>query len=294
MTPAYGRSMSARSGWEPIIALALAEDIGTGDITTLATVSADATATGVILAKASGTISGIDVARFVFASVDPDIEFVPLVEDGDRVEVRTELVRLSGPARSLLTAERTALNLLQRLSGVATATASYVDGTEGSRTRIVDTRKTTPGLRLLEKLAVQHGGGHNHRFGLADGILIKDNHLAAIGGSDRIGIAIARARESAPHTLKVEIEVASLDELDQAIGAGADVIMLDNMSTADIAEAVVRRDRANRPILLEASGGITLGRIQELAATGVDLISVGALTHSAPALDISLDLAVFG
>jgi nicotinate-nucleotide pyrophosphorylase (carboxylating) len=281
-----------RRGWEPIVALALAEDIGTGDITSLATVAPTATATGTILAKSPGYISGIEVAAFVFASVDPAIGYEPLVADGDRVDNRTPLARLAGPARSLLTAERTALNLLQRLSGVATVTASYVAETEGSRTRIVDTRKTTPGLRLLEKLAVQHGGGHNHRFGLADGILIKDNHLAAIGGPDRIATAIARAREAAPHTLKVEVEVTSLEELDLAMAAGADIVMLDNMSTGDIADAVSRRDATNRGILLEASGGITLGRIRELADTGVDLISVGALTHSAPALDISLDLDI--
>jgi nicotinate-nucleotide pyrophosphorylase (carboxylating) len=281
-----------RRGWEPIVALALAEDIGTGDVTSLATVAVGATATGTILAKSPGHISGIEVAAFVFASVDPAIGYEPLVSDGDRVDDRTPLARVAGPARSILTAERTALNLLQRLSGVATVTAAYVAETAGSRSRIVDTRKTTPGLRLLEKLAVQHGGGHNHRFGLADGILIKDNHLAAIGGPDRIATAVTRAREAAPHTLKVEIEVTSLEELDLAMAAGADIVMLDNMSTSDIAEAVTRRDGMNRGILLEASGGITLGRIRELAATGVDLISVGALTHSAPALDISLDLDI--
>ncbi len=281
-----------RHGWEPIVALALAEDIGTGDVTTLATVAAGATATGTVLAKQAGVISGMDVAAFVFASVDPAIACEPLVADGDRVDARTSLALVSGPARSLLTAERTALNLMQRLSGVATVTAAYVAETAGSRSRIVDTRKTTPGMRLLEKLAVQHGGGHNHRFGLADGILIKDNHLAAIGGPDRIAVAIARARTAAPHTLKVEVEVTSLDELDLAIAAGADIIMLDNMTTPEIAEAVARRDMANRGILLEASGGITLGRIREFAGTGVDLISVGALTHSAPALDISLDLDI--
>ena len=281
---------TSRRGWEALVDLALAEDIGTGDVTSLATVPASATAEGTVLAKADGVISGIEVAAFVFARVDAAIAFEPLVGDGQAVAALTPLARVSGPARSLLTAERTALNLLQRLSGVATITSRFVAETAGSGSRIVDTRKTTPGLRLLEKLAVRHGGGHNHRFGLADGVLIKDNHLAAIGGPDRIAKAIASARELAPHTLKIEVEVTSLDELDEAILAGADIVMLDNMSTAQIAQAVARRDATNRGILLEASGGITLGRIRELAETGVDLISVGALTHSAPALDISLDL----
>lgn len=283
---------SSRRGWEAIVDLALGEDIGTGDITTLATVPASARAEGTILAKQRGVISGLEVARFVFARVDGSIAFEPLAADGQHVPAMTPLARVSGPARSLLTAERTALNLMQRLSGVATITARYVAETEGSISRVVDTRKTTPGLRLLEKLAVQHGGGHNHRFGLADGVLIKDNHLAAIGGPDRVTKAIQSARELAPHTLKIEVEVTTLDELDEAVAAGADVILLDNMSNDQIATAVARRDAADPRILLEASGGITLDRVRSLAATGVDLISCGALTHSAPALDINLDLDV--
>ncbi len=281
---------SSRRGWEAIVDLALNEDIGTGDITTLATVPASAQAEGTILAKDAGVISGIDVARFVFSRVDPAIEFEALVAEGESVTAMTPLARVSGSARSLLTAERTALNLMQRLSGVATITAGYVAETAGSVSRVVDTRKTTPGLRLLEKLAVQHGGGHNHRFGLADGVLIKDNHLAAIGGPDRVTIAIRSARQLAPHTLKIEVEVTTLDELDEALAAGADIILLDNMDDGLIAEAVARRDAADPRILLEASGGITLERIRRLAATRIDLISCGALTHSAPALDISFDL----
>jgi len=277
-------------GWEAIVALALDEDIGTGDITTLATVPAGTTASGVMLAKDTGVISGIDVARFVFGRVDGTVVFEALVRDGDPVTPGTSLARVHGPARSVLTAERTALNLIQRLSGVATMTARYVAETAGSAARIVDTRKTTPGLRLLEKQAVAHGGGRNHRFGLADGILIKDNHLAAIGGPDRVTKAIASAREHAPHTLRVEVEVTTLAEFHEALAAGADIILLDNMETATMAAAVEHRDSGAHPVLLEASGGITLGRIREIAATGVDLISVGALTHSAPALDISLDL----
>ncbi|MDQ3654070.1 MAG: carboxylating nicotinate-nucleotide diphosphorylase [Chloroflexota bacterium] len=283
---------SSRRGWEAIVDLALDEDIGTGDITTLATVPASAQAHGTILAKQDGVISGIEVARFVFERVDAAIAFEPFVIDGQHVPAMTPLARVSGPARSLLTAERTALNLMQRLSGVATITALYVAETEGTPSRVVDTRKTTPGLRLLEKIAVQHGGGHNHRFGLADGVLIKDNHLAAIGGPDRVTKAIHSARELVPHTLKIEVEVTTLDELDEAIAAGADIVLLDNMSDGQVAEAVARRDAADPRILIEASGGITLERIRNLAATRVDLISCGALTHSAPAVDISLDLDI--
>jgi nicotinate-nucleotide pyrophosphorylase (carboxylating) len=285
-------STATSFGWEAIVDLALAEDIGTGDITTLSTVPPETRATGTLLAKQAGVISGLTVAAYVFQRVDSAIVFEPLVDDGQRVATMTPIARVSGPAQSLLTAERTALNLLQRLSGVATITATYVAETAGSNSRVVDTRKTTPGLRLLEKHAVQHGGGYNHRFGLSDGVLIKDNHLAAVGGPYRIAEAIDRARERAPHTLRIECEVATLDQLDQALIAGADIVMLDNMTNDDIAEAIRRRDAATPGILLEASGGITLGRIRSLADLGVDLISVGALTHSAPALDISLDLDI--
>lgn len=277
---------------QALIELALAEDIGTGDVTSLATVPADRLAEGVMLAKATGVLSGIDVARQVFLTVDPTITFTPLLADGEALSHRTDIANVSGPARSLLTAERTALNFIQRLSGVATQTARYVAGTANTSAHIVDTRKTTPGMRLLEKRAVLHGGGRNHRFGLADGILIKDNHLAAIGGPDRITQAIERARDMAPHTLKVEIEVTSLEELREALDARADIIMLDNMDTPTMAQAVHIRDAHDSHALLEASGGITLERIPDIAATGVDLISVGALTHSSPALDISLDLAL--
>lgn len=289
MSSASSLSPASR-GWKAIVDLALDEDIGTGDVTTLATVPAGTHASGIVLAKDTGVVSGIEVARFVFARVDPSVRFEPIVADGDAVTPGTTMVRISGPARSLLTAERTALNLLQRLSGVATLTATYVAATAGTVARIVDTRKTTPGLRLLEKQAVVHGGGSNHRFGLADGVLIKDNHLAAVGGPDRITKAIASARAHAPHTLRIEVEVATLTEFDDALAAGADIILLDNMDTNTMREAVGRRAAAGSSALLEASGGITLPRIPEIAATGVDLISVGALTHSAPALDISLDL----
>lgn len=275
-----------------IIDLALAEDIGTGDVTTLATVPTDRSASAVMLAKSGGVLSGIEVAREVFRTVDPSVSFEPLAADGDRLSHRMEIARISGSARSILIAERTALNFVQRLSGVATSTARYAALVEDTRTRIVDTRKTTPGMRLLEKRAVMHGGGDNHRFGLADGVLIKDNHLAAVGGPTRITDAITAARAHAPHTLKIEVEVTSLDELREALDAGADIIMLDNMDTPTMAEAVAIRDAHENSPLLEASGGITEARIPEIAATGIDLISVGALTHSSPALDISLDIAL--
>jgi nicotinate-nucleotide pyrophosphorylase (carboxylating) len=270
-----------------IVDLALEEDIGLGDITTLATVPADRQATGHFLAKGDGVISGLRVVAAVFARVDPAIQYRPRVADGDPVRAGDRFAEVSGSARSLLSAERVALNFLQRLSGVATATARYVEAVRGTRARVIDTRKTTPGLRLLEKEAVRHGGGHNHRFGLSDGVLIKDNHLAAIGGPDRIARAIAAARDLAPHTLRVEVEVTSFEELEQALEARADVILLDNMSVEQMADAVRHVDgRA----MLEASGGITLASIRAVAETGVDLISSGALTHSAPSLDISLEI----
>lgn len=270
-----------------IIRLALEEDIGSGDITTRVTVPEGLRAAGRLLAKDDGVISGIEVAGVVFHEVDPQIDYQSLAGDGDRIQRGAILGGVSGPARSILTAERTALNILQHLSGIATLTARYVDAVEGTRARIIDTRKTGPGLRLLEKAAVRHGGGHNHRFGLSDGVLIKDNHLAAIGGPDRIARAIAAAREHAPHTLRVEVEVTSLDEFEQALAAGADVVLLDNMSIAEMREAVERT--AGRAVL-EASGGVTLETVRAIAETGVDLISAGALTHSARALDISLEV----
>jgi nicotinate-nucleotide pyrophosphorylase (carboxylating) len=269
-----------------LLDLALAEDIGGGDITSTVTVPVTRQAQGTILAKAPGVISGLDVAGEVFRRVDPAITFTPLVANGDAVAVMTPIATIEGAARSLLAGERVALNLLQRLSGVATVTAHYVAAIQGTKARIVDTRKTTPGLRSLEKAAVRHGGGHNHRYGLTDGVLIKDNHLAAVGGPDRVARAVALAREGAPHTLRIEIEVTTLTELAEALQAGADVVLLDNMDVTTMRQAVVMTEgRA----LLEASGGVTLETVAEIAATGVDLISVGALTHSAPALDISLD-----
>jgi nicotinate-nucleotide pyrophosphorylase (carboxylating) len=277
-----------RTGWETIVELALAEDIGGGDVTTLATVPAGAHARGTIVAKAPGVISGLDVAGAVFRRVNPAVDFAPRVADGQRVKPGEAVAAVAGLAASLLTAERVALNFLQRLSGVATLTAAYVDAVAGTRARIVDTRKTTPGLRLLEKAAVRHGGGHNHRFGLTDGVLIKDNHLAAVGGPDRVGRAVRLAREGAPHSLRIEVEVTTLDELLRALEAGADVVLLDNMDLEAMRRAV---ELTGGRALLEASGGMTLDRVRAVAETGVDLISVGALTHSAPALDLSLEFA---
>jgi nicotinate-nucleotide pyrophosphorylase (carboxylating) len=274
-----------------LIDLALAEDVGTGDVTTQATVPDDRAATGQFLVKQDGVLSGMAVVAAVYERVDPRVVVTPLVADGTEVRRGEVVATVEGPARALLTGERVALNFLQRLSGVATVTARYAREVEGTRARIIDTRKTTPGMRTLQKQAIRDGGGHNHRMGLADGVLIKDNHLAAIGGPDRVTRAIQTARAFAPHTLKIEVEVTTLDELDEALAAGADVVLLDNMDVATMAEAV--RRTAGRA-LLEASGGITLDTLRAIAETGLDLISAGALTHSAPALDISLELAMSG
>lgn len=276
-------------GWRPydqLVDLALAEDVGRGDVTTLATIPADRAARGVLLAKTAGVVSGLEVAEAVFRRVDPEVVFRPLVADGTVVQPRDPIAEISGLARSILVGERTALNLLQRLSGVATMTAKFVAATEGTSAQIIDTRKTTPGMRWLEKAAVRHGGGQNHRFGLSDGVLIKDNHLAAVGGSNPIADAIRLARAYAPHGLKIEVEVTNLEELQEALQAKADIVMLDNMSVEEMAEAV---RLTNGRAMLEASGGVNLDTVRAIAETGVDLISVGALTHSAGSMDISLE-----
>lgn len=270
-----------------IVEFALDEDTALGDITSELTLPFESEASGTFLAKNDGVISGLNVVAEVFRQVDPALRFEPLLDDGDHVIRGEKLARISGSARSILRGERVALNFLQRLSGVATSTARYVEATRGTEARIIDTRKTTPGMRLLEKAAVRHGGGHNHRIGLGDGILIKDNHLAAIGGPERIATAVRAARAGAAHTLRVEVEVSSLDELEQALAERPDTILLDNMSIEEMSEAV-RRTAARA--MLEASGGITLESVRAVALTGVNLISVGALTHSSRALDISLEL----
>lgn len=269
---------------EPVVRAALAEDLGrAGDITALACIDADAALTATFGARKAGTIAGLDCARLAVLTLDPGAKFKAKVADGARVEPGTVLARVTANARALLSAERTALNLLGRLSGVATLTTAYVDAVAGTKARIVDTRKTTPGLRALEKYAVRCGGGVNHRFGLDDAILIKDNHVAACGG---VRQAIERARAFAGHLVRVECEVDSLDQLAEALDAGPDVIMLDNFSIKQLNVAV---GMAAGRVVLEASGGVTLDTVRAIAETGVDVISVGALTHSAPVLDIGLD-----
>lgn len=263
---------------------ALREDIGPGDITGLTTVGAEVRGRGAFLAKQEGTLAGLDVAAECFRQVDESVVFEVLASEGEGFAVGDILATVVGPARSLLASERVALNFLQRLSGVASLTRQFADAVAGTGAAIVDTRKTTPGLRALEKAAVVAGGGRNHRFALYDAVLIKDNHIRVAGG---IGQAVAQARAGAPHTMKIEIETATLGEVAEALEAGADIIMLDNMDTQTMAEAVeIIGGRAT----VEASGGMTLERVGEVARTGVDLISVGRLTHSAPAVDISLEL----
>ena len=267
---------------DKIIELALEEDIGSGDITTLSTIPENTTAHGKFIAKQDTVICGIDVAKTVFRKIDETVIFNAFFKDGDIVKVGDVIAEVDGNARSMLTAERCALNIMQRLSGVAQRTAECVEMVKGTKAKIADTRKTTPGMRALEKYAVRIGGGTNHRYNLADGVLIKDNHIAAAGG---ITAAINNARKLIPHTLKIEVEVESFEQLREALEAGADIIMLDNMSNEDMAECVkICADRA----LLEASGNMDRRNLYEVAKTGVDIISIGALTHTIKAADISL------
>ena len=271
----------------PVVSAALAEDLGrAGDVTSQACVPAEARLSAVFAARKGGVIAGLACARLALAELDPSARFEAFVADGEQVQAGTGLATVEANARALLSAERTALNLLGRLSGVATLTRAYVDAVDGARARIVDTRKTTPGLRALEKYAVRCGGGVNHRFGLDDAILIKDNHIAACGGS--VAEAVRRAKAAAGHLMKVEVEIDGLDQLEAALEHRPDVVMLDNFSLADLAEAV--RRTAGRAVL-EASGGVSLETVRAIAETGVDVISVGALTHSASVLDIGLDAA---
>ena len=276
---------------EALIDLALAEDIGLGDLTTAATVPPSVHGIGKIIAKSRGVIAGLAVAERVFRQLAPNeseqaISFLPKIQDGETVESYATIAEVEGSATSILAGERTALNFLQRLSGTATLTAQFVNAISHTSAQIVDTRKTTAGWRLLQKYAVRVGGGRNHRFGLYDGILIKDNHIVAAGG---IKSAIAGAKKTIPHTLKVEVEVKMLDQISEALEAGADIVLLDNMTNTDMKTAVAK---ISGKALTEASGGITLDRVTGVAETGVDYISVGALTHSALPLDISLDLEI--
>ena len=279
---------SSKSQIEEIVDRALAEDLGKGDVTTEALISSDQRGTGFIVAKKEGILAGIEVAKQVFHRVDPELKVEILLEDGARVKPGGKVAKVSGSIASILKAERIALNFLQRLSGIASETNRYVERVEGLPVRIMDTRKTTPGLRSLEKYAVRVGGGDNHRMSLGDGILIKDNHLAALRSQGlNIKEIIAKARQNAPQRLPVEVEVGTMSEALEAVEAGADIVMLDNMNLEDMRKAV---KSIHGRALIEASGGITLGNVRAVAETGVDFISIGALTHSATALDISLEL----
>jgi nicotinate-nucleotide pyrophosphorylase (carboxylating) len=269
---------------EALIALALEEDLGRGDVTSEAIFDAEARTAGKIIAKEPLTVAGVDVAAAVFARVDGATKLTVHAADGARVEKGAVVLTVEGRTRSLLSAERTALNFLQRLSGVATLTRRFVDAVAGTRARIVDTRKTTPGWRALDKQAVRAGGGTNHRVDLAAGVLIKDNHVAACGG---VKAAVERARAHAPHSLRVEVEVTELAQIDEALAAGADIILLDNFDPPKVGRAVAQiAQRA----LVEVSGGVNLDTVRAYAEAGPDLISVGALTHSARAVDLSLEV----
>jgi nicotinate-nucleotide pyrophosphorylase (carboxylating) len=293
-----GDGLASELGYSPpplsyvrqIIQRALDEDVAWGDVTTDNSVPADQRSRAVLLAKQPAVLCGGQVFAETFALVDPSVTVEFLLPDGTEVSRGEVAARVEGPTRALLTAERTALNFVQRLSGIATTTAAYAACLRGLPTKLIDTRKTTPGLRVLEKYAVRVGGGHNHRFNLADGVLMKDNHLAALRsrGLD-LAEAIRTIKRRIPHTMRAEVEVTSLDQIDAALAGGADVILLDNMSTADMRSAVKRI--AGRA-LTECSGNVTLETVRERAETGVDLISSGALTHSARAVDLSLEIDV--
>ncbi|HEX8175983.1 MAG TPA: carboxylating nicotinate-nucleotide diphosphorylase [Pyrinomonadaceae bacterium] len=265
----------------------LAEDLGRGDITTQSTIARNARARGRFLAKEPMVIAGLEVAEAVFSTLDSQQQLEAFVSDGEEVEAGKVVARTNGFADVLLAGERVALNLLQRLSGIATQTRTFVRAVEGTGAQVVDTRKTTPGLRMLEKYAVTAGGGRNHRFGLDDGVLIKDNHIAMAGG---VAAAVERARSAVGHLHKIEVEVSTERDLREAIGSGADIILLDNQTPESTAK-LVRLARELKPeVTLESSGGITLDNVRAYAEAGVDLISVGALTHSARAMDISFKI----
>ena len=269
-----------------VVEAALEEDAPFGDLTSQTFVPADTWATAELVAREPGTFAGADVFRIAMTTLDPRVEVEVKIADGERFESRAVLARVSGPARAVLTSERVALNLVQRMSGIATLTARYVAAVAGTSARVVDTRKTTPGLRALERHAVRCGGGHNHRFSLSDAVMAKDNHLAVVGD---VGEAIRRVRAELPHTTHLEVEVDRLDQVEAVVSAGVDTIMLDNFSPEALRQGVALV--AGRAIV-EASGGITLETIADVAATGVDVISVGALTHSVRALDLGLDMHV--
>ena len=274
-------TMDILTAAKPLIELAITEDIGLGDLTSQGLLPEDLELHGRIIAKGAGVIAGLPIAEVVFTSVDPDLQFTPRMYDGDRVSLGDLLAEVVGPGRGMLAAERTALNFLQQLSGIATLTRSFVDAVAGTKAIILDTRKTHPGYRVLEKYAVRMGGGQNHRMSLNDMLLIKDNHIEAVGS---IRAAVERARAANPD-LSIEVEVRNLDQLREALTMDVDRIMLDNMDL-DETRTAVRLSAGRLP--LEASGGVTLERVADIAETGVDYISIGALTHSAPALDLSM------
>lgn len=274
---------------DELVLAALEEDGAHDDVTTRALVLPGQWGAGAIVAKDDGIVSGLPVAAAAMTALDAEVAFDTLVADGERVSVGTRLAEVEGSLASLLSAERVALNFLQRMSGIATLTREFVDAVVGTKAVILDTRKTTPGLRQIERYAVRCGGGQNHRYNLASGLLIKDNHIAAVRsrGIDDLSDVVALARQTAPHTMRIEVEVTNLVMLKEALEGGADIILLDNMTADEIASCIeIVAGRA----LVEASGGVTLDNVRAIAATGVDYISIGRLTHSAPALDISLDI----
>src|SRR3972149_5785258 len=288
MTSSLGKMSSIKPQIEELIDRALAEDLGKGDVTTEALIPGNQQGTGFIVAKQEGILAGTGTAKQVFYRVDPELEVEILLEDGARVKPGNKIARVSGSIASILKAERVALNFLQRLSCIASETNRYTKAVEGLPVRIMDTRKTTPNLRSLEKYAVRVGGGGSHRMSLSDGILIKDNHLVALRSQGlNIKEIIAKARKNAPQRLPVEVEVGTVSEALEAVEAGADIVMLDNMNIEDMRKAV---KSIHGRALIEASGGITLDNVRAVAETGVDFISIGALTHSTRALDISLEL----
>jgi nicotinate-nucleotide pyrophosphorylase (carboxylating) len=274
---------------DDIVLAALEEDGAYNDVTTAATVESGAWGRGRFVAKSAGVIAGLPVAAATMTALDEDVSFDTLVREGQHVPEGADIAEVEGKLAAMLSCERVALNFLQRLSGIATLTRAFVDAVQDTNVTILDTRKTTPGMRALERYAVRAGGGRNHRFSLADGVLIKDNHIAAArqAGTEHLGDLVRQTRKVIPHTLRIEIECTDVEQVAQAVEGGADVILLDNMSVADIRAALQVID--NRT-LVEASGGVTLDNVEEIARTGVDFISVGRLTHSAPALDISLEV----
>ncbi len=271
---------------DPILLNALHEDIGNGDVTTSSLIRAEDVSEAILIAKGDLILAGLPFTERVFQLIDNSLKFTTLKREGSQVKAGSVIARIKGRTGSLLIAERTALNILQRMSGIATLTYDYVKAVKGFKVKIADTRKTAPGLRFFDKYAVRTGGGHNHRYGLYDGVLIKDNHIAAVGG---IYKAVRLARSGVHHLLKVEVEVGNISEVNEALKAGADSIMLDNMSSENMKKAVNVIRAHNPDVIIEASGNINLENVREIAGTGVDIISVGALTHSAHAADLSLE-----